>query len=143
MNFKDRLLHTLAFTVLAMAGFSIVTIFFWLYYPYKTVVFQDSVFTVITKTVKRSSHLSYISNYCKYINKPALVTRTFTNELLFSTPTMVTNRSMGCNTITVSIEVPQELPVGTYHLANTYLFEVNPVRKIIISENTEEFKVVE
>jgi hypothetical protein len=120
----------------------LVTYFYWSFYPYKTIVFQDQVFPIVNKTIKQGTFLQYTSRYCKYFNSEALVTRSFVDQLIFSMPSMITDRPMGCHTITVEVSVPTELPVGKFHLLNTYEIQVNPIRKVVIEQSTEEFTVV-
>jgi len=124
----------------AIGGF--LLFIFWSVYPYKTVVFLDTVFPVQNKTVTAGTDVLYTSRYCKYMNLPALVTRTFKDELVFVTPSTVTNRPMGCNSITVIVTVPKELPAGKYVMQQVYQIQVNPVRTITITKDTESFTVV-
>ena len=125
----------------AIIGIAVVT--YWLIYPYQLLTFNDAVFPVVNKTVKSGGTLRYVSDYCKYTDASATVTRSFVNEIIFVTPTTITNRPTGCAVITVEIALPKELPIGTYHLSNTYTYEINPLRTVVIKEDTEEFKVVE
>ena len=138
-----KTLNYISYIVLLIAFGVLILIGYWLLYPYKIVEFKDTVFPVMNKVVKRGQLVTYTSNYCKYMDKPAIVTRTFKNELIFLSPSTITNRPLGCNTIVVSVLVPSELPVGKYFMEQVYQFEVNPLRKITIIENTEEFEVVE
>ena len=127
-------------------GFSLLIfglVLFWLFYPYKILVFNTPVFSVVTKTVKQGGTLKYISNYCKYVDMTARVNRVFVNDILYSTPEMTSSRETGCHIITIAVSIPRELPVGTYHLENLYEYQVNPIRKIIIEEHTENFTVTE
>ena len=115
----------------------------WQFYPYKTLVFKDKPFPVINKVVRRGGFLQYTSNYCKYIDMSATLSRIFVNGLVYSTPMTQTNRKLGCHKVTVGVGIPHELPVGFYRLDNTYEYQVNPIRTIIIKGSTEVFEVVE
>lgn len=115
----------------------------WEDWPYNTLKFNDPVFPVINKKVKQGGLLLYRSNYCKYINLPAKVSRSFVNHLIFSSPQMYTNRRTGCNVITVGVQIPPELPPGIYYLQNIYSYQVNPLRVITLEHNTESFEVIE
>jgi hypothetical protein len=137
------LLNIISYISISSAIILLLVIFYWYFYPYKPVIFQDKVFPIAVKTIKKGDLLFYTSNYCKYMELSAHVTRTFHNELLFVTPTTITNRPMGCNTINIGVLIPNELPAGEYKIENTYEFQVNPIRKVIIKEETEAFTVVE
>ena len=121
----------------------VVVVIYWLTYPYNPLVFNDFEFPIINKVIHQGDMIYYRSNYCKYMNLPALVTRTFANDILYVTPSTVTNRPMGCNVITIGVSVPHELPIGSYQIKMRYDFRVNPIRTITILENTEEFEVLE
>lgn len=116
---------------------------YWLYFPYKTVVFSEPKFPVINKTIKQGKILTYTSNYCKYTSLPAKTNRTFVNGLIYSTPEMFTNRERGCHSVNIGIIIPAELPPGVYHIENTYSYRVNPIRIITVSQKSENFTVVE
>jgi hypothetical protein len=115
---------------------------YWLVYPYKTTVFKDAMFPVVTKVVKSGANIEYISNYCKYINLPALATREFRNQLIFTTPSVITNRDLGCHVLSFTIPVPLELPPGKYILHQVYEYQVNPIRTVVLQHDTEPFTVV-
>ena len=121
----------------------IIIVGIWELWPYKPLVFNTQTFPVITKTVKQGKTLMYTSNYCKYSDKLPLVSRTFADEILFATPIITANRPLGCNIITITIDVPQELPPGVYHLENTYTFQVNPLRTVVVREKSDNFTVIE
>jgi len=138
-----KIFYYMSVLTLIMGFLMIGLVAYWMLYPYKPVVFNDPEFPIINNIVKQGQMLIYTSNYCKYMNIPAQVTRTFANEILYVTPSTITNRPMGCNIIHISVLVPQELPIGTYQLQQTYVFQVNPIRQITITEKTEEFQVIQ
>lgn len=121
----------------------LLLIVFWLNYPYQIIKFNDSLYPVITKTVKAGGVLKYSSNYCKYSNLAPMTTRSFVDGLVYSTKAETTNREIGCHTITVGVKVPLELPGGVYHLENTFVYQVNPVRIETVSHSSEDFTVIE
>ncbi len=138
-----KLLSVISVLTFIVAFFMLLLFGYWYNYPYKTLVFNDSVFPVITKTVKQGGTLKYTSKYCKFVRLPAVTSRSFANDLVFSTPEMTTDRESGCHTIIVAVPIPRELPGGKYHLENTYTYRVNPIRTIVIKHNTEDFIIIE
>jgi hypothetical protein len=141
---KLRKIMILMSALSIFSAFFLVTLtLFWEFYPYKVLVFNTPLFILNKKTIKAGQNLTYTSNYCKYIDLPATVGRVFSNDLIFSTPAQSSNRPMGCHSITVAVIVPHELPPGKYRLENVYEFKVNPIRTIVVKENTEEFNVIE
>lgn len=120
----------------------IFLILFWLIYPYKTITFNSVEFPINKTVVKQGGTISYSVDYCKYINSPATVTRSFINALIYVTPSTINERPMGCNVLNIQVVVPQELPPGNYYMQMNYQYQVNPIRKISILHNTEEFQVI-
>jgi len=136
---SSRLLNSLNIFIMIIG----IIILYFLYYPYNPLVFNDLEFPVVNKVIHQGDMLYYHSNYCKYMDLSALVTRTFANNILYLTPSTITNRPMGCNNIVIGVLVPPELPIGSYQIKMRYDFRVNPIRTITILENTEEFEVLE
>lgn len=139
----NRAFFILSIFAIGMGIITVLTVLFWLLYPYNPIVFNDSVFPILNKTVKAGGRLSYTSDYCKYTNLTAVVSRTFVNGLIFITPPSITKRPSGCHMISVEVPIPHELPPGKYHLENIYSYQVNPIRTVTVFQNTEEFEVVE
>jgi hypothetical protein len=139
----NKLFNFIAWLSIISALGIVGLVIFWMLYPYKPIMFKDNTFPVFVKTVKQGSFAYYTTNYCKYMKIPALVTREFANDLIFVTPTTVSNREMGCHTINIAVLIPAELPPGVYVMRQRYEYEVNPIRKITIIKDTESFKVVE
>jgi hypothetical protein len=133
------------FSYLALIFFAIVgfVYLFWSFYPYKTIEFTDKVFPISNKIVKRGEAIRYTANYCKCIDKEALVTREFRNELIFVAPSTINNRPSGCHSLVIQTIIPEELPTGKFTMRMTYQYQVNPIRTITIIQDTEEFEVVE
>ena len=137
----NRFFNILSIISISISIILIFIIVYWLTYPYKPLVFNDSVFRIKNKEVKAGGNLVYISNYCKYMNLNAIVSRTFNNGLIFITPPTTTGRPVGCAIINVNISIPTEIPEGKYYLENIYVYQVNPFRTIIVSHKSEEFTV--
>jgi hypothetical protein len=138
-----KILNCFYFLVYIMLFISMFVVFYWYNYPYKPLIFKDKVFPVVTKTVKRGGTLNYISNYCKSTSITAIVSRTFINDIIYSTPSIVSGRDMGCHKIIVQVIVPLELPAGKYFIHNSYAYHMNPFRTVVITQDTEKFEVIE
>jgi hypothetical protein len=119
----------------------IVLVVYWLNYPYQTITFDQPIFSIESKTVKGGEILFFISNYCKHTNVAASITRVFKNDILFYTPTSTGNIGKGCGAVRVGVSVPEELPKGEYVIENIYRYRVNPIREIVVRQDTEMFVV--
>lgn len=124
--------------------FGIITILFvtfLLVYPYKVIEFQKVDITK-QKTVKSGGYLQVTQNYCKYMNLPAEVSRSFVDNVIYQVPVFTTNRKIGCNSSIEYIYVPKALPAGKYYIETIYRYQVNPLRKIEIKAKTSTFEII-
>lgn len=137
-----RLFHIISLLSIVMGAVLIVLVTAWQLWPYQPIVYKDAVFPISHKTVHAGSMVHYTVNYCKNMDIPAEVTREFINELIFVTPTTISNRPVGCHSIEISVLVPSELPTGHYLMRQHYTYQVNPIRTITITKDTEAFFVM-
>lgn len=118
-----------------------VTLIYWYVYPYKTIEWKTDKFPVKEKVIKRGDNLVFISDYCKYIDLPATVTRSFINDFAYVATPTITYAKKGCNKMAVVVKVPKELPSGKYYIHNKFTYKVNPIRSITLVHDSEEFIV--
>ena len=138
-----KFFYTIAWFGILSSFYFLLLITYWNFYPYKTLEFKGDRFKLLHKQVYQGDVVEYYSDYCKYIDESAIVSRSFVNAIIYSTPSSLTGRMTGCHKIIVQVRVPLELPIGTYHLENRYKYQVNPIRTIIVKQETEEFEVLE
>lgn len=140
----NKILQVTSYITILLALCLICLFGFWLFYPYEPLTFKGDVFKIVNKKVAQGELLKYVSDYCKYTNSSASVTRSFVNGIVYTTPTVVTSRDCGCHKITIGATVPKELPVGNdYRLEMVYQYKVNPLRTITIKRSSENFSVIE
>lgn len=137
-----KILNILSWITLSFIYVVAGVMVFWSVYPYKTLEFKSKLLVPQT-TVRQGGYLEYISDYCKYVDLPATISRSFVNGIVFTTPLTFTDRAKGCNKIKVGIVIPPELAVGKYHLEIIYQYKVNPVRAITIKNESEEFYIIQ
>ena len=143
MTLQQKILFTASWVTIAFTMGLMLLFGYWAFYPYKTVVFNDKNFKIENKTIKQGGIIKYKSDYCKYMDKASITTRSFVNDVIYVMPASITNRNIGCNKITVLVKVPDELPMGKYHINMSYKIKVNPIRDIIVEHNTEPFEITE
>lgn len=81
--------------------------------------------------------------FCKYRNIPATVQWTLSNDrLTFYTPQVQSIGTTGCFDRITDIEElsPRALP-GAYHFNGTLIYQVNPLKKVIVNIRTTPFTV--
>lgn len=133
--------YYLAWVTILSALVLMSTIGFWLFFPYKTTVFKDSILKVENTKVKAGGDLVYYVDYCKYTDIIPEITKTFVDGIIYVVPPAVSTTKTGCGRNKIQVTIPQNLPSGVYHLDLTYRYKVNPLRTIDISIETENFTV--
>jgi len=116
---------------------------YWLLYPYKPIVFNNLPLKVENKIVKAGDPMVYSVDYCKFNILLPTATKFFVNQIIYMLPTeTVVAKAVGCRVVQVQITVPHNLPPGPYFIKITYHYQVNPIRTVDISVQTEEFEVI-
>jgi len=139
-----KLLHALTYTTFALTFILTGVIAYYLIFPLKVIEFSNIPFPVINvnKTVKVGSLLQHKVEYCKHIDLTATASRQFINGLIFSMPSSIVNNPIGCNTSVVNTMIPLELPPGKYFLRTVIQYNLNPIRAVTFTIDTEQFTVV-
>ena len=140
---RNRFLLTLVICLnILVAGF-ILLLIFWSVYPYRPIQFKNLPYKVKNKVIKAGGVLEYTSDYCKYTNEIPSTIRSFVNDIIYNLPVgQATKKPIGCAKSTFILLVPKELPPSIYILKTTYTYKVNPIRNIVVTNDTEKFEVV-
>ena len=138
-----KLLNLISYLTIFSAIGLITLVVVWMTFPYKTITFVSPTFKILTPTVKQGQLVKFVNNSCKHINLPATTTRIFQNDLIYYLPETKTDAPVGCHNDIISVKIPDELPPGHYFIKNMYQYQVNPIRTISITHDTEDFLVIE
>jgi hypothetical protein len=63
--------------------------------------------------------------------------------LVFDTPTVLGGKMVGCENLTVSRVIPDQLPPGEYQLRVVFKYKVSHFQEKSITKFTEPFEVIE
>lgn len=121
----------------------IITIIYWLVYPYKILEFGPDNGKLLQTTVKSGDYLEMQQDFCKYKNLISQVDRQFINSIVYQVPVSYNSRPLGCHKKSEFIYVPKALRPGEYHINTTITFYPNPIRKITKVVRTGKFTVTE
>lgn len=132
----------LAWLTLIAAGILLIIGAYWYLYPYKPVTVHYAKVLESSKTVRQGGTLLVKLRYTKPDNIAGIGTRSFVDGIIYATPPTAGNLPAGTFTIIRAIPVPKELPPGTYHVHTNLQFEVNPIRTVNYSYDTDEFEVI-
>jgi hypothetical protein len=120
-----------------------VVLGYWLFAPYKPIVFNNLPMKVANKVVKVGTPLIYTSDFCKYDTLIPLASKSFVDDIIYNTPAeVVVAKPKGCNVLTFQTLVPETLPPDDYVLKITYKYQVNPIRTVDVLVETEQFQVI-
>lgn len=114
---------------------------YWSLYPYKTIEIKD--IRLIDKEIGSTELLGLEIDYCKYIDRKAVVERVFEDGLYFPGSPIESNEPKGCRTVVRYMDVPKCLLNGQYRLKLRWTYDVNPVRDISVEEYTDYFNVID
>lgn len=137
----NKKLYIFSWLVLVSAAVFIGVCLYWLVYPYNPIVFKD-IARVENKLVYGGGYLGYKVNYCKYTTVKPLITKQFIDGIIYNTPQIVGLDDMkGCKVVNVKMYVPRALMPGQYLVHTTYRYQVNPLRYIDVTLDTEKFTI--
>jgi len=137
-----KILNTTAFVTLIVASISLLTVWVWVLYPYKPIVFTKV--TTVKNAYKPGDTLTIDICYCKYTALPATYISQFINGMVFTMDTKEANAPKGCGTIrSIDIVIPTELLPGEYSYRQTMIYQVNPIRRVDVVFQTNKFIIIE
>ena len=84
------------------------------------------------------------SSYCKnHDTISTIIRREFHDDLVFQLPDTTTNAPKGCRTrFSTPLKIPSNLPPDTYTLYFTFVYQINPIRSVNYTFETNKFTVV-
>lgn len=115
---------------------------YWMFIPLNvmTVVSPAS---ILTPEVYPGENLVYEIDYCKYVDKSAVVTRRLINGEVIALPTITTDAATGCHQLLIATTtIPEHLDPGVYSLEVALDYHLNPIRHAHYEFKTEEFVVL-
>jgi hypothetical protein len=136
-----RIKFLLAKSALIFIACFIGLIAFWLFYPYKVLVLKNNPAPVLADSVEAGQMVVYFSDFCRYTNLPAIVTRQFIDGVVYTTPSENVTDIARCDRRIVSVRVPPTLMPDKYHIKVIVQIKVNPIRTMTYEFLTEEFNV--
>jgi hypothetical protein len=145
-NWPKIFYYVSIFVLLGWLGF-LGQIAWWMYYPVNVVDFFNEPCPILNPDgkVKRGEYLEFSVEYKKFINYPAQVSRSLVNDrvvtLTCETGSLKPNN--GKHKTNIRVFIPLNVFPGKYKLITTMTYQVNPLRHIIESYETDWFEVIE
>lgn len=140
---KNKLLYIVSILSILSGVIIIGITTFWLVYPYKPMTVNKEPIEVMTGEVGRGKPLIYRIDYCKNVDVPATIQKSYENDIIFPASTTHPVNNVGCRVVNISQVIPYELPSGRYKLKIVFTYRVNPIREVSITAYTEYFNVIE
>lgn len=144
-------LAAVLFAFVGLTFFLILTVY-WLGQPYgEPVVEFDGGINILRPdgtpgpvVVEAGSEVLVQSSYCKnHDTIGTIIRREFHDDLVFQLPDTMTNAPKGCGTrFSTPLKIPSNLPPDTYTLYFTFVYQINPLRSVNYTFETNEFTVV-
>lgn len=138
----NRIFYIVSMITITLAMGLLFLLFYWYFYPYRTIEFNQPLAKVEQTEVVRGEYLVYVLDYCKYTDVEAEISRSFVDGLIYLTPDGIADQPKGCGVARIQIYIPKSMPVGTYQIKQTRHYELNPLRVETVIYYTEKFKVL-
>ena len=135
-----------ASVISVIIGYLVVS--FWILYPYKPLVFHAP-FEIQNEVVHPGDVLFYRFQATKNISVPVTVIKQLINTVVLTCsnvkgnyPAGEVDNPAGEVDSVFSVIVPAFAPVGTYTFLWSGTYQVNPIRRITVTNRSGEFEVV-
>lgn len=135
-----KIINYLSYLTIALAFGLIGLLFYWYLKPYTPLVLNNV--TLDRVEVNRGEHIQISADYCKNINKPAILYISFIDGLVYNPQPQVLDLESGCHNTVLSIYIPKALPTGKYQLKGVFRYQVNPIRTVDINHLSGEFNIL-
>lgn len=143
---KYKIYNWFIIHALILLGLVVLTVSYWLLFPYKTVTYNTKQFPVLNKdkVVKAGDVLLYHGDSCRHRVGEIRLHRALINHTVIDFPdTIFFQDKVECKRLkNASITIPSYAPSGVYHLEITNTMKVNPLREISTKVKTENFYVI-
>ena len=111
-----------------------------LIYPFKVIEFNDP-YKVLTPVVQAGNLMQYRRDSVKYMQLTGDLSCHFEDGLIYAIPSVESNNPVGPLSGVVSIQIPKELPPGTYIYKCTVTYKLAGIRELRYEFQTEAFEV--
>jgi hypothetical protein len=122
-------------------------IVWWTYFPINVVDFFNEPCPILNpdSRVRKGEFLEFVVEYQKFMNYPALVSRSLVNDrvVTLTCETGALKPNNGRHRTIIRVFIPLNVFPGKYKLVTIMNYQVNPLRNILESYETDWFEVVE
>jgi len=134
--------YYISFFLLGMMAIVTAYFFYWTLYPFKVVEINNNPVPVAEKVVRQGGPITYTVNFCRFTDVPAVSTRVYVDGIEFYTPAIISQFPVGCYLKSFTATVPDSLPPGEYHLEIRNAYQINKLREVPITFETQKFTVI-
>lgn len=86
--------------------------------------------------------LSYRISFCKEGNLDATVLRFVKDTVVYSYPEIISSIEEGCSDFVSTSTITPNVPSGEYRYENTVIYQVNPLKTVRYTIESEPFKII-
>lgn len=138
---KQRILYLLSVRTLILAFFLMLFLIFQLTYPFEVVKLNKAPFEIEKEVYTAGDTVSYTLDFTKKLNYKPKISYFLVNGFVYPLSKAGLSRPVGKQVRTLNLTIPKETPPGIYHIQIDLEYEINPLRKILYSWSSEDFKV--
>ena len=139
-----KYLHYLTFLTFTLTAILFLLVGYWLFWTIKTMEIKNGNAVPVDQAIYHpGDRLSYTITYCKYRNIQGLVSRVLVNGVRVTYTELINNIAPGCGKTTVNdLIIPIYTEPDTYHIETTVTYKLNPLRDVVVSWRSVDFKVI-
>lgn len=131
-----------AYGTLALSFAFVIVMAYWVNAPYKTIDFKNLPYKTNKTVYEQGENAYYEVTYCKYTDVMPTIHRQFVDGIIFEVPSSVAVIQKGCRTSRIPFTIPESLPAGKYHIKIQADYKMNPVRHILVENESNYFEIV-
>lgn len=137
-----KLLTLLSVITIFMALGALILVSFWTFYPYHVIKFNTPYYQTNSNVYTQGGTGYYTINYCKYSSPPTMKAKYFVDTITYQVTNTPSVLPTGCHITDIQLDIPTNLPPDTYRVRVTTTYQVNPIRTITVTHETNKFKVI-
>lgn len=139
----NKLLYWFSVHTIILSFFMLLYIGYLLLYPFEPVVLHTNPFKIEKKEYKAGEYLTYTISYTKKMAVAPKIKFFLVDGVIFPLSEKGVSRPVGTRTNTQLLKLPDSMPSGKYLLQIDLEYQVNPLRTIYYSWQSEQFEIKE
>jgi len=143
-KYDNTFIHSWLYKIIIVSSIAVYAIItYWLFWPYQPIVFEGPIKILnVDNQIKPGGLLIYEADINKKLPYPVTIISQLINNFVITYSPIMSNIPLGKRIIKVKLKIPDSAEPGNYKLKWEGYYKVNPIREVVITVWSNEFKVV-